>query len=184
MKNRPRKTRRSWDEPGHAHYPTYSCHRRLPLLSRGRVRRWVVSALERTRDELNVALWAYFIMPEHVHVLLHPRAPQDEVRLMLSMLTHPVAKAARMWLEETRQTAWVQNLTVVYPSRRVFRFWQPGGGFDHNVFREKTVSAIVDYIHANPVRRNLVDEPTQWEWSSARFWDGDPNVPLQMDDPF
>ncbi len=184
MKNRPRKTRRSWDEPGHAHYLTYSCHRRLPLLSRDRVRRWVVDALERTRQELNVALWAYVVMPEHVHVLLHPRAPHYEMRRILAMLKQPVAKAARKWLEDNRQTTWLERLTVAYPSRKVFRFWQPGGGFDHNVFREKTVSAIVDYIHANPVRRKLVDEPTHWEWSSARFWEGDPKVPLQMDDPF
>jgi hypothetical protein len=77
----------------------------------------------------------------------------------------------------------VGEVDRVYPSRRVFRFWQAGGGFDHNVFREKTVAAIVDYIHANPVRRSLVDQPTQWEWSSARFWDGCSNVPLRMDDP-
>ena len=184
MKSRPRKTRQSWNEPWHAHYLTYSCHRRLPLLSRDRVRQWVVDALQRTREELDVALWAYVIMPEHVHVLLHPRAAHYEMRRILSLLKQPVAKAARKWLEANRQTAWLQSLAVIYPSRRVFRFWQPGGGFDHNVFREKTVSEIVDYIHANPVRRELVDEPTQWEWSIARFWDGCSNVPLQMDDPF
>ncbi len=179
-----RKTRGNWNESGHAHFLTYSCHRRLPLLSRDRVRQWVVDALERTRKELNVALWAYVIMPEHVHVLLHPRAPQYEMRRILVTLKQPVAKAARKWLEENNHTNWLRTLTVVYPSRTAFRFWQPGGGFDHNVFRERTVSAVVDYIHANPVRRDLVDEPTQWEWSSARFWDGSSNVRLQMDDPF
>ena len=184
MKQGPRKTRRSWNDPGHAHDLTYSCHHRLPLLSRSRVRRWIVDAFERTRDELDVALWAYVIMPEHVHVLLHPRAPDYHMRRLLALLKQPVAKAARGWLEETARTKWLQRLTVVYPSRRVFRFWQPGGGFDHNVIREKTLSTIVDYIHANPVRRGLVPEPTQWEWSSARFWDGRSDVPLRMDDPF
>ncbi len=184
MKNRIRKTRASWNEPGHAHFLTYSCHRGLPLLSRDRVRHWVVDALERMRQELNVALWAYVIIPEHVHALLHQRAAHYEMRRILSLLKQPVAKAARKWLEGNRQSAWWQTLTVAYPSRRVFRFWQPGRGFDHKVLREKTVPAIVDYIHANPVRRNLVDEPTQWEWSSARFWDGGLNVPLQMDEPF
>ena len=107
MDPRPRKTRRAWNEPGHAHFLTYSCFRRLPLLTR---------------------------------------------------------------------------LSVEYPSRRVFRFWQPGGGFDPNAFREKTVPAVIDYIHANPVRRGLVAQPTDWEWSSARFWETWSNVPLRMDD--
>ena len=183
MKNLSYKTRKSWNDPGHAHFLTYSCYRRLPLLSRNRVRRWVIEALERTRQELDVALWAYVIMPEHVHVLLHPRADDYEMRRILVHLKQPVAKAARAWLQEQHEHVWLERLTVVYPSRTVFRFWQPGGGFDHNVFRERTIPAIVDYVHANPVRRELAVHSTAWEWSSARFWDGWANVPLRMDDP-
>ena len=101
-----RKTRRAWNEPGHAHYLTYSCYRRLPLLSRNHIRQWVVDALQRTRVELDVALWAYVIMPEHVHVLLHPRARNCEMRRILVLLKQPVAKAARIWLDEHEQRAW------------------------------------------------------------------------------
>jgi hypothetical protein len=39
MKPLIRKTRQPWSEPGHAHFLTYSCYRRLPLLTRDRVRR-------------------------------------------------------------------------------------------------------------------------------------------------
>ena len=131
-----------------------------------------------------MALWAYVIMPEHVHVLLHPRSKQHDMRRILALLKQPVSRAAREWLEENRESEWLEKLTVVYPSRQVFRFWQPGGGFDHNLFKQKTVATIVDYIHANPVRRQLADEPTQWQWSSARFWAGSTDVPLRMDDPF
>ena len=30
---------------------------------------------------------------------------------------------------------------------------------------------MVEYIHRNPVRRGLVDDPLKWEWSSAREWE-------------
>jgi REP element-mobilizing transposase RayT len=129
MKDRPRKTRQTWNEPGHAHYLTYSCYRRLPLLSRNRVRRWVVDGLQRTREELAVALWAYVIMPEHVHVLLHPRAAHYEMRRILAVLKQPVAKAARHWLEQHQHGAWLERLTVVYPSRRVPKILAAGRRF-------------------------------------------------------
>ena len=29
-----------------------------------------------------------------------------------------------------------------------------------------------EYIHSNPVRRNLAAAPTDWPWSSARDWAG------------
>ena len=40
-------------DPRLAHFVTYSCFRRLPLLSRDRSRRWVIEALEDTRRRLN-----------------------------------------------------------------------------------------------------------------------------------
>ena len=183
MKAVVRKTRCSWNEPGHAHYLTYSCFRRLPLLTRDRVRHWVIEALEHTRAHLDVALWAYVIMPEHVHVLLHPRTEHYEMRQIFAALKRPVAKAARGWLEQHSEQAWLDKLTVMYPSRRVFRFWQPGGGYDHNVIKDRTVESVIEYINANPVRRGLVEGPCDWEWSSARFWEGWTDVALKMDSP-
>ncbi|MCC7290510.1 MAG: hypothetical protein IT449_00450 [Phycisphaerales bacterium] len=178
-----RKTREAWNEAGHAHFLTYSCHRRLPLLSRDRTRRWVIDAMDATRRELDVALWAYVIMPEHVHLLTCPRRAGYEMRRILAALERPVAAAAKAFLIQRGAGDWIERLTVQYPTREVFRFWQAGGGFDHNVFREKTAAAVVDYIHANPVRRGLVARPTDWEWSSARFWEGRRDVPLMMDHP-
>ena len=82
---------------------------------------------------------------------------------------------------DTGQREWLDRLTVRYPSRTVFRFWQPGGGCDHNVWRERTVRDVADYIHANPVRRGLVEFPEEWTWSSAGFWAGEADVPIAMD---
>jgi REP element-mobilizing transposase RayT len=113
----------------------------------------VIEALEETRRRLNLTLGAYAIMPEHVHVLLHPREPDHAMRRILVQLKRPGRDAARRHLEASGNRTWLRRLTVVYPSRRVFRFWQPGGGFDHNIFREETLAAVIEYIHANPVRR-------------------------------
>ena len=121
------KTRRTWNEPGHAHFLTYSCRQRLPLLNRDRTRRWVIEALASVRERFHVALWAYVVMPEHVHVLLRPRTMEYGVSRILVALKQPVAKAAHRWLEEHRRLDWIERLSVTYPSRRVFRFWQSGG---------------------------------------------------------
>ncbi|MEK6261121.1 MAG: hypothetical protein AABP62_21185 [Planctomycetota bacterium] len=54
------------------------------------------------------------------------------------------------------------------------------GGCDRNAFEIATVHAMIDYIHANPVRRGLVERPTDWEWSSARWYGGMTPVPIEM----
>lgn len=180
--DRPQKSRQAWDEPGHAHFLTYSCFQKLPLLGRERTRQWVIEAFESTRNALDVDLWAYVIMPEHVHVLLHPRRANYHMKDILIALKRPVSDAARKYLEQTNQHAWLKRLSVIYPSREVFRFWQPGGGYDRNIFRTRSIPAVIDYLHANPVRRGLVATPTEWQWSSARFWAGAADVPLRMDE--
>ncbi|MCC6359750.1 MAG: hypothetical protein IT450_13475 [Phycisphaerales bacterium] len=178
-----RKTRRAWNEPGQAHFLTYSCFQRLPLLPRPRSRQWVIDALATVRRKQNVAVFGYVVMPEHVHVLLYPRRPRYEMRTILAGLKRPVSDAAKAYLETIGAREWLERLTVRYPSRTVFRFWQPGGGFDDNVVRDRPIPAILDYIRANPVRRELCAAPPDWEWSSARFWEGMRDVPLAMDDP-
>jgi putative transposase len=99
-------------------------------------------------------------------------------------LLRPVSDAAREYLQRGQSTRWIDRLTVRYPSRTVFRFWQPGGGFDRNIFREKTVPGVIEYIHNNPVRRGLADDSLEWKWSSARFWAGHFDAPIRMDEPF
>src|SRR4051812_31603112 len=68
-----RKSKRTFNEPGHAHFLTYSCHGRLPLLSKELTRRWVIDAMVKVRQRHELDVLAYVIMPEHVHQLVLPR---------------------------------------------------------------------------------------------------------------
>lgn len=105
------------------------------------------------------------------------------MRGILASLNFPVARDAKKYHTRTEQTEWLKRLTVCGRSRSVFRFRRADGGHDDDIFLQKTVAAVVDFIPANPVRRGLVGSPRDWAWSSARFWDGCRDVPLIMDHP-
>ena len=65
----------------------------------------------------------------------------------------------------------LQRLTVrERPGKHCFRFWQEGPGYDRNIASVKALEGSIDYIHMNPVRRGLCDRPTDWPWSSARYY--------------
>ena len=176
-----RKRVRSYNIPGHAHELTFSCFRRLPLLSGDRTRRWFVDALEDARRDLDLALWAYVIMPEHVHVLCWPRQTAYEVRLIRTAFKVPVQRKALKFLRQ-RAPAFLEQLQDCQPNGQVhYRFWQRGGGYDRNVMGPTTLVQMIEYIHNNPVRRGLVPKATDWIWSSARFYAGATRVPIRMD---
>ena len=176
-----RKRVQSYNIPGHAHELTFSCFQRLALLNRDRTRQWFIDALKDARQELRLLLWAYVIMPEHVHVIVCPRDKKYEIRLIRTALKVPVQRRALAFLKR-RAHPFLNRLRDVQPSGELhYRFWQRGGGYDRNVTDPATLSQMIEYIHNNPVRRGLVEKPTDWIWSSARYYAGIRPVPLMMD---
>jgi putative transposase len=176
-----RKTVKSYEEPGHAHELTFSCFRRMPLLNRDRTRQWFIDALDATRKRRNLALWAYVIMPEHVHVLLYPRDVVYKIRHIRTGFKVSVQRKALTYLRD-HAPQFLSRLRDEQPNGKVhYRFWQRGGGYDRNVTELSTLLAMIQYIHDNPVRRGLVTRATDWIWSSARFYEGMRDIPLLMD---
>jgi len=95
---------------------------------------------------------------------------------------HSIAIQSKRYLERNAPQ-WLSRLTDVQPNgRAAVRFWQRGGGYDRNARDERALGAMIEYIHANPVRRGLVREAAERPWSSAQWYDGRRDVPLQMDD--
>ena len=176
-----RHLRKSINLPNHAHELTFSCYRGYKLLSKDRTRQWFVDALDRARRKHDFHLWGYVIMPEHVHLTLLPQKAEYEISDILYSIKKPVAEKAMNYLKRTNRN-WLERLTVRQPSGKIERhFWQPGGGYDRNIITMRALVGSIFYIHANPVRRGLTAFPTQWEWGSARWYEGDKNVRLRMD---
>ena len=176
-----RKRVRTYNLPGHAHELTFSCFQRLPLLTKDRTRQWFIDAVKTARKDLDFAVWAYVIMPEHVHILLWPRQAVYEVRRIRTALKTPVTRNALRYCRR-RAPNFLERLKDVQPNGEIhYRFWQRGGGYDRNVIEPATLEMMIEYIHNNPVRRGLVEKATDWIWSSARFYGGDRRVPILMD---
>ena len=76
---------------------------------------------------------------------------------------------------------WLPRITRRRGQRVERLFWQSGGGFDRNVTEPRTLMAMIDDIHLNPVRRGLVERTSDWHWSSAGWYEGKATCPLVPD---
>ena len=94
------------------------------------------------------ALYAYVVMPNHVHVLLTPKVD-------LEIITHGIKG----------YTAYRINILQNQKNRT---FWQDES-FDHWVRDEEEMHRIIEYIESNPVRAQLCRRPEDWPWSSAKW---------------
>jgi len=175
-----RKLVKHYDLPGHAHFLTFSCYRRLPLLTKDRTRNWFIEALEKAREQHQLDLWAWVIMPEHVHLLIYPRQPEYRMKAILAFIKKPVGSKAIGYLRRYAPH-FLEKLTVSHKSRTYRRFWQAGPGQDHNLYEPEAIHKVAEYIHNNLVRRGLVSHPDDWLWSSSADWSGKPTVGLRVD---
>ena len=172
--------RRRYEGFGHARYLTFSCFRNQPFLSRDRAATWLAEALRTAREKELFDLWAWVAMPTHVHVLLLPSEGVTVGRI-LSAIKQSVSKRALVYLRR-ENPAGLKAMKDRQPNGRVsYRFWQRGGGYDRNIWSPKGIREKIDYIHANPVRRELVARPQDWRWSSWHAWATGEDDPVPID---
>jgi putative transposase len=175
------KTCKAIDEPGHAHALTFSCYCRQRFLSGDRSRLWAVEAIRRACDEHQFHLWAYVVMPEHVHLLVWPTKPRYSTSAFLKSLKQSVTARAVSFVRR-HAPAFLERMTDRQPNGKIaIRFWQRGRGYDRNLWEPRPIWETVDYIHANPVRRGLCQRPEDWPWSSAAYYLGGQTGYLEID---
>jgi len=125
------------------HFITFSCFHRLPFLEAPSPKETVEAVLERIRTRHQARVYAYVLMPEHVHLLIN-EPPSILVAQFLKALKQTTSRE----LKGDRE-----------------RFWQDRY-FDRNIRGEAARSEVIRYIHRNPVKRGLVASPGQYRWSS------------------
>jgi len=93
-----------------------------------------------------VQVWAWVLMPNHVHLILVP-GDQDGLRRALAAVHRRYAGHVHARLKRTGH------------------FWQ--GRFGCVAMDEAHLGAALAYVTLNPVRARLVPHATDWAWSSV-----------------
>ena len=150
---------------GYAHFITTSCYRRLPLLGTPRNRDLFLRVLEQVRRRYHFAVLGYVVMPEHVHLLI-----SEPERGNPSVVMQAIKQGfGRRLLPRLRKAENLHQLSLWTGSVERGRIWQPRF-YDFVVFSENKRVEKLRYMHRNPVKRGLVQEPQLWVWSSFRHY--------------
>ena len=94
-----------------------------------------------------VEVWAWCLMPNHVHLILVPSDPDG--------LRHALARVHRGYAG-----------IIQARRKRTGHFWQ--GRFGAVAMDEEHLAAALRYVSLNPVRARLVERARDWRWSSVR----------------
>ncbi|WP_247237918.1 REP-associated tyrosine transposase [Telluribacter sp. SYSU D00476] len=131
----------------------------------------IVKSLQFCQQKKGLELYAYVIMTNHLHLIA--RRTEGELsevlrdfksftakQLLNLLLTNP-QESRKDWMEMVFR---YHGATTQQNDR--YAFWQKT---NHPI--ELTSPSVIlqkiEYIHQNPVRAGFVQEPHEWQWSSA-----------------
>ena len=133
--------------PGYPHHVTQRGNRRQQTFFCDDDYRYYIKLLSEYAQQANTEIWAYCLMPNHVHLVMVPDR-EDGLRAALG-------EAHRHYTRHIN-------------SRQKWRghLWQER--FHSFLMDEDYLLATVRYVERNPVAARLCELAGQWPWSSAR----------------
>ena len=105
-----------------------------------------VDLIKNLKTAAGVEIWAYCLMPNHVHVIAVPKAKQSLARLF-GTAHHRYAKRVNA-IHDWRGHLWQERFYSV-------------------VMDESHTLAAMRYVEMNPVRAGLCKRAEEWPWSSV-----------------
>jgi putative transposase len=133
--------------PGHPHHVTQRGNGRSRTFFDDRDYALYRDLLAANCREAGVEVWAWCLMPNHVHLILVPSDP-DGLRRALARVHRSYAG------------------TIQARRKRTGHFWQ--GRFGAVAMDEEHLAAALRYVSLNPVRARLVQRAQDWRWASTR----------------
>lgn len=97
---------------------------------------------------MKYSVYAWVVMPDHAHVIIHPKGDKN-----ISQIMNRIKGVASRKINLARKKKGI--------------LWQEGY-HDEIIRNEKQMLATIAYIHNNPMKSGLVENPEEYEFSSCR----------------
>lgn len=133
--------------PGYPHHVTQRGNRRMKTFFSDLDYQYYLDLLSDAKEEAGVEVWAYCLMPNHVHFVLVPEFEYSLSRLFRTVHRH-------------------YSRTINFRENWKGHLWQER--FHSFVMDEHYLLATVRYVELNPVKAKLCFSAEEWRWSSAR----------------
>lgn len=163
-----------------AYYLTSVTKDRLPVFRSDKMKAVAALALDEARTSCGFLIFAYVIMPDHIHLITDSRKKPEEI------LRYVNGIVARRVIDFLKRNNYISSLEKL-------RHQDRGQGYRYSLWdhhpniRQLTSESMlmqrVHYTHQNPVRARLVENAEDYQYSSVRFWNRRPreDEPLLID---
>ncbi|MFC6193891.1 transposase [Dyadobacter subterraneus] len=160
--------------PEALHFITFATVQWVDVFTRSNYVDILLNSLRYCQKEKGLIIHAWCIMSNHVHLMISTKSghhPSDVLRDLKKYTSKQIiAEIEDKNLPESRRNwiLWIFRKAGEANSKNTnYQFWQQEN-HPIELFSNKFINQKLTYIHENPVKAGLVDEPWEYRYSSAR----------------
>jgi REP element-mobilizing transposase RayT len=159
-------------EEGWPHLCTCVFNRWLPIFVYGEAYLQIVAkSLSFCREKKGLTLYAYVLMPDHLHLILHHADPSGLMRDFKTWTSRQITEELKRG--GRAEVLSILGLGVKYPKENWdYNVWK-AGFHPKAIMSDAMMLQKVEYVHQNPVRKGFVAFAEEWRYSSAAFYAGE-----------
>lgn len=145
----------------------------IDIFTRQKYRDILVENLRYCQANKGLIIYAYVIMSNHVHMIAEAKEGiylGDIIRDLKKYTAVKILEDLNGKDSKESRKSWLLHLFKYFnrdKKRSNFKFWIHGNHYIE-LLGDKMVRQKLDYLHWNPVKAAIVDEPSDYVYSSAR----------------
>jgi len=160
-------TRISYTELGKIYFWTATIHKWYHLLEKDENKRILLDSLKFLSDKGLVTVYAFVIMPNHIHLIWQPNKLNGKESPVGSFLKFTAHKLLTQLKNENKDSRYLVDIV-----NKKHEIWQRDP-LATELFSFAVAKQKLNYVHYNPNsgKWNLAKDDISYEFSSARFYD-------------
>lgn len=162
-------TLKHYFELGAVYFVTSVTHSRKQIFRDAEFARFLIFSLGYHKYIMDFNLFGYVIMPDHIHLLIQPKSEKNNIS---KIMQHIKGNFARKYNELTSSSlpnpSYSRHLSAYYgakPTKHYTPVWQESF-YETGLRDEKSFFKWLEYMHYNPVKAGLCEDPKLYEFSS------------------
>jgi putative transposase len=159
--------RKSYIEIGDIFFWTATINQWQRLLSEDNYKQVVLDSLEYLSTKGKIDLYAFVIMPNHIHLIWRTKELNGKETAQGSFLKYTAHEFRKMLMKEGKLSSY-----EIDAENKKHEFWQRDSLAIH-LYTPKVAFQKLNYIHNNPLAEHwqLAKDPCDYQFSSARFYE-------------
>ena len=153
-------------EPDRPHFVTCTAVQWIHLFSEPELAKIILDSIRHLQNNAGLRVHGYVIMENHLHMIVSAPNLGDAMTRLRKFTAHKIVE----WLQKNGRKTTLEKLAFSARHHQ-YQVWQEGF-HPQKISGEDMLRQKLNYIHANPLRREFVDLPEHWRYSSARNYAG------------